>query len=91
MTSRFICPHCHNSIDPQTLEAASSAGTQRCFCGHCGSPVISIKAETPDFYRLRIGTLDTPLAQRPVCHIFTASKAEWEQIADDLPQYAERP
>ena len=70
---------------------ASSAGTQRCFCGHCGSPIISIKAETPDFYRLRIGTLDTPLAQRPVCHIFTASKAEWEQIADDLPQYAERP
>lgn len=34
---------------------ASSAGTERCFCGNCGSPLISIKAETPEFYRLRIG------------------------------------
>ena len=70
---------------------ASSVGTQRYFCGNCGSPIISIKADTPDFYRLRIGTLDTKIAQSPVCHIFTASKAEWEQITDDLPQYTERP
>lgn len=70
---------------------ASSAGTQRCFCGNCGSPIISIKADTPEFYRLRLGTLDTPITQSPVCHIFTAYKAEWEHIADDLPQYAERP
>jgi hypothetical protein len=27
---------------------ASSAGTERCFCGICGSPLISIKAETPE-------------------------------------------
>ena len=36
---------------------ASSAGTERCFCGNCGSPLVSIKADTPEFYRLRIGTL----------------------------------
>ncbi len=48
---------------------ASSAGTERCFCGNCGSPLISIKAETPEFYRLRIGTLDTPLQQKPTQHI----------------------
>ena len=69
----------------------STETTQRCFCGECGSPIISIKTETPDFYRLRIGTLDTPLAQKPVMHIFTASKAEWDDICDHLPQYAERP
>lgn len=77
--------------EEQLKKFASSEGTQRCFCGNCGSPIISIKADTPDFYRLRIGTLDTPIRQSPVCHIFTASKAEWEHIADDLPQYAERP
>ena len=69
----------------------STAATQRCFCSECGSPIISIKADTPDFYRLRVGTLDTPLQQKPTCHIFAASKAEWDEITDSLPQYAERP
>ena len=70
---------------------ASSPTTQRCFCSECASPIISIKAETPETYRLRLGTLDTPLEHKPTMHIFTAYKAEWESIADDLPQYAERP
>lgn len=69
----------------------STATTQRCFCADCGSPIISIKTETPDVYRLRIGTLDTALAQTPTQHIFVASKAEWDTICDTLPQYAERP
>lgn len=69
----------------------STATTQRCFCADCGSPIISIKAETPDVYRLRIGTLDTALTQAPTQHIFVASKAEWDTICDTLPQYAERP
>ena len=69
----------------------STATTQRCFCADCGSPIISIKAETPDVYRLRIGTLDTALTQTPTQHIFVASKAEWDTICDTLPQYAERP
>ena len=68
----------------------SSATTQRCFCADCGSPIISIKAETPELYRLRIGTLDTPLQQKPTQHIFAASKAEWDSICDGLPQYDER-
>ncbi|MDK1682370.1 GFA family protein [Acinetobacter terrestris] len=68
----------------------SSATTQRCFCADCGSPIISIKAETPDLYRLRIGTLDTPLQQKPTQHIFAAFKAEWDSICDGLPQYDER-
>lgn len=69
----------------------STATTQRCFCSECGSPIMSIKADTPEFYRLRIGTLDTPLAQKPTMHIFVDSKAEWDVICDQLPQYSERP
>lgn len=67
------------------------SGVHRWFCGECGSPLISSRDTQPEIYRLRIGTLDTPLQQRPRMHIFTASKAEWECITDDLPQYAERP
>ena len=70
---------------------ASTPTTARCFCSECASPIISIKAETPDTYRLRIGTLDTPLEYKPVMHIFTAYKAEWDTICDSLPQYDERP
>lgn len=69
----------------------STATTQRCFCGECGSPIYSIKQEAPDFYRLRIGTLDNALQQRPTMHIFVADKAEWDTICDDVPQYAQRP
>ena len=69
----------------------SSETTQRCFCGECASPIISIKTDTPDTYRLRIGTLDTPLEHKPTKHIFTAYKAEWDTICDGLPQYNERP
>ncbi len=70
---------------------ASTPTTERCFCSECGSPIISIKAETPDTYRLRLGTLDTPIEHKPTMHIFTAYKAEWETIGDGLPQYDERP
>lgn len=69
----------------------SSTTTQRCFCADCGSPIISIKTETPDLYRLRIGTLDTPLQQKPTQHIFAASKAEWDTICDGLVQHDGRP
>lgn len=69
----------------------STATTQRCFCSECGSPIMSIKTDTPDYYRLRIGTLDTPLQQKPSMHIFVDSKAEWDSICDALPQYSERP
>ncbi|QBQ17263.1 GFA family protein [Acinetobacter haemolyticus] len=69
----------------------STDTTQRCFCSECGSPIMSIKTDTPEHYRLRIGALDTPLQQKTSLHIFTASKAEWDSITDDLPQYAERP
>ena len=69
----------------------STETTQRCFCSVCGSPIYSIKQEAPDYYRLRIGTLETLLQQRASMHIFVADQAEWDHIYDDLPQYAQRP
>lgn len=69
----------------------STETTTRCFCSECAAPIISIKTDTPDLYRLRIGTLDTALQQKPTQHIFVGSKAEWETIGDDLPQYDTRP
>jgi hypothetical protein len=66
----------------------SLPGVQRLFCSDCGSPIISRRDAMPDVVRLRVGTLDTPLPTPPATHYFVASKAEWYEIHDDLPQVA---
>ena len=69
----------------------SSVGTERCFCSECGSPLFGIKQDAPEFYRLRIGSLDTPIVETPSMHIFVKDKAEWDSITDGLAQYPSRP
>jgi len=69
----------------------SEAGVCRVFCSHCGSPMMAYRENDPDTLRLRIGTLDTPLPTQVSAHIFVASKADWHEIHDEAPQYAERP
>lgn len=72
-------------------EYESSPNVFRVFCGKCGSPLYSRRPAQPELLRLRIGTLDTPIEGKPTAHIFVGSKAEWCEIDDRLPQYAERP
>ncbi|GAA5557637.1 hypothetical protein Asch01_02381 [Acinetobacter schindleri] len=69
----------------------TTTGVSRNFCSECGSPIYSVKADLPDVYRLRIGSLDTPIEQKPTCHFYVGSKAEWEDLHDTLAQYHERP
>jgi hypothetical protein len=59
----------------------------KAFCQHCGSPIWSKNAADPDNVRVRIGTIESPIAERSMAHIFATSKADWEDICDDLPQY----
>jgi hypothetical protein len=72
-------------------EYESSPGVFRVFCGRCGSPLFSRRTATPQSYRLRVGTLDTPIAGKPAAQIFASEKAEWFDLDDDIPAYAERP
>lgn len=65
----------------------SSEMIERCFCQECGSPIIAIKASTPEFYRLRLGSLDSIISHKPTRHIFVADKANWDTICDGLPQH----
>lgn len=69
----------------------ANLGVQRYFCGQCGSPILSKRDAQPEVVRVRMGTLDTPVAAGPGAHIFVGSKAEWDVIRDDLPQHQERP
>ena len=69
----------------------NSAGVSRLFCGSCGSPIVGRRDSAPETVRVRIGTLDTPVDSTVSAHIFVGSKAEWDEIHDDVPQHAERP
>jgi len=61
----------------------------RVFCSNCGSPIYSVRDDLPGVMRLRIGTIETPFQCPNAYHIYTGSKATWDQIHDTLPQYTE--
>ena len=65
----------------------STPGQRKYFCKICGSPIISKRESMPDQVRIRLGTLDSDVTERPMAHIFATSKANWEDINGDLPQY----
>ncbi len=71
-------------------EYESSPGKQRAFCAECGSPLYSRLDTKPEWLRLRIGTLTTPITAKPSYHIYADSAAEWYEFTDELPRYAER-
>ena len=68
---------------------ASSEDQSKYFCKTCGSPIISKRKSLPDELRIRLGTLESDISERPQAHIFVTSKANWEDICGDLPQYEE--
>jgi hypothetical protein len=72
-------------------EYESSPGVHRVFCGRCGSPLYSLRDATPDAYRLRLGTLDTPVDGKPAVQIFVSEKAEWHDLDERILAYEQRP
>jgi hypothetical protein len=60
------------------------------FCRHCGSPVPRVVAST-GYVVTPCGSLDSPLEQGPLGHIFAGSKAPWFEITDGLPQWETLP
>lgn len=69
----------------------SSENTVKTFCSICGSNLISILEDNPDFIGLPLGGLEQDPGNRPIANIFIASKAPWYDIPDGLPQYDEWP
>lgn len=74
--------------DNLTTYQASETQT-KLFCKTCGSPIMSKNTLVPDMVRVRLGTIESDINEHPVAHIFVASKANWEEISDNLPQYDE--
>ena len=65
----------------------ATPGQTKSFCSICGSPIMSRSVSKPDQVRVRLGTVESDIDERPGAHIFVTSKANWEDICGDLPQY----
>ena len=65
----------------------SSPGKTKFFCRLCGSPIMSKSEVKPGDVRVRLGTIESDITERPMAHIFASSKANWDEISDELPQY----
>ena len=65
---------------------ASSPNVRRGFCVECGASVLFDEAEMSKI-SICAGTLDAPTGIREKAHIYTASKGDYYEIADDLLKY----
>lgn len=78
---RFICG------EDRLTAYQSTPGKERVFCATCGSPIMSRLTSKPEVVRIRAGSLDNPTGGKVGFHFYVASKADWWEITDDLPQY----
>ncbi|NVJ66552.1 MAG: GFA family protein [Gammaproteobacteria bacterium] len=62
-------------------------GKKRYFCAQCASPIYSTNDSDLSRVRLRLGILDSDIEERPISHNFVSSKANWDSLNIELPQY----
>ena len=60
------------------------------FCLHCGSLLPTVSPESGLVF-VPVGALALPARPLSAVHIYVGSKAEWDVIADDWPQFDEMP
>ena len=65
------------------------SGAHKAFCSVCGSSLFGGTWPEGPEVSIRLGSLDGDPGIRPQYHTFVASKAPWDEITDDLPQYPE--
>ena len=66
-----------------------SNGGTKVFCKVCGSNLFGGSWPDGPEVSIRMGAFDDNPGIKPQFHSFVDSKAHWDQICDDLPQYAE--
>ena len=66
----------------------SSPGIGWGFCSNCGSSLVG--TDNGEVIMVTLGTIEGDPGTAPDSHIFVDSKAQWYEITDHIPQYAER-
>lgn len=78
------------TCDPGALTRFSTAqGWEIGFCGTCGSTLCGIHEDT--VMGVTLGTIDGDPGIQLQRHIFVGSKAPWDHIGGDAPQFGEGP
>lgn len=73
-------------VSDETLRWFQSSETvNRGFCSRCGSNLFWKQTASPDIY-ITAGTIDKPIGVRIAEHIYVASKSDYYDITDGLPQ-----
>jgi hypothetical protein len=62
-------------------------GAVKAFCVACGSSLFGGSWPEGDEISIRLGSVDGDPGIRPQWHTYVASRAPWDEIADDLPRY----
>lgn len=60
----------------------SSPGTERLFCGTCGTPMAYRSTRFPGELHIHAGTLDHPESFDPTVHVHAAERQRWSDIHD---------
>ncbi len=64
-------------------------GAVKAFCVECGSSLFGGTWPDGPQVSIRMGAFDTDPGIRPQFHTFVESRAPWDTITDNLPQYSE--
>ncbi|KAK7178840.1 hypothetical protein DPSP01_000959 [Paraphaeosphaeria sporulosa] len=67
-------------------ETGSGKKVKRCFCGNCGSPIMSQPDIFPQLYMLKMGMF--PRIPKPECESFAEHRHDWQGKHEGLEQYA---
>jgi len=62
-------------------------GAVKAFCSVCGSSLFGGTWPEGPEVSIRLGTVDGDPGIRPQYHTYVGSKAVWDEILDDLPQF----
>jgi hypothetical protein len=62
-------------------------GAVKAFCTTCGSSLFGGDWPDGDQVSIRMGSFDDDPGIRPQCHTYVESRAPWDEITDDLPQF----
>jgi hypothetical protein len=58
-------------------------GSAKTFCSVCGSNLFGAAWPERETASVRLTTIDDPIEEKPIAHIFVRSLAAWETLPDD--------